>query len=175
MSIYGFEGQEPIIHPKAYVHDSAQVIGNVVIGEDCFVGAGAIVRGDYCEITIGARTAVEEGCIIHAPPAGTCDIGSDVVLGHGAIVHCSQIGTYARIGMGAILGYHSVVGEWIILGDGAVVPPKTSIASGGVYVGNPAREVRRLSDKDREGSVFVVRNYADLCSRYHKGLRRLSP
>jgi len=61
MSIYGFEGQEPIIHPKAYVHDSAQVIGNVVIGEDCFVGAGAIVRGDYCKITIGLHNSCASG------------------------------------------------------------------------------------------------------------------
>jgi len=174
MAIYAFEGREPVIHHSAYMHESAQVIGDVVLGEECFVGAGSIIRGDYSSIRLGDRVAVEEGCIIHAPPGETGSIGSDVTLGHGAIIHGSQIGDNVRIGMGAITGFHSVIEDWVILGDGAVLPPKKTLSGGMVYMGNPAKEVRLLSDDERVASGFVVRLYADLAGRYHRGLRRLS-
>jgi len=174
MPLYSFEGKEPVIHPGAYVHESAQVIGDVSLGAECYVGAGAIIRGDYGRIRIGDRTAVEEGCIIHAPPAETGTIGSGVILGHGAIIHGSEIGSHARLGMGAITGFHSVIEEWVIIGDGALVPPKSRIASGGVYMGNPAREVRKLTDEEREATEYIVKIYADLCSRYREGQQRLS-
>ena len=175
MAIYGFEGKTPAIHPKAYVHPSAQVIGDVVLGEECFVGAGAIIRGDYGQIRVGDRTAVEEGCIIHAPPAETCSIGSEVTLGHGALIHGTEIGDHARIAMGVIVSFHSVVEAWVVIGDGAVVPPNSRVASGGIYMGNPAREVRKLTDRDRETSHFVVDLYANLCDRYRRGQQLLSP
>jgi len=175
MSIYAFEGKIPIIAPNAYLHENAQVIGDVVIGEECYVGAGAIIRGDYGSIRIGDRTAVEEACIIHAPPGETCNIGTDVVLGHGAIIHGSEIECHVRVGMGAIAALHSVVEEWAVIGDGAVITPNQRVSSAGVFVGNPAKEVRRLVDRDKEMSIMAAKLYVDLCTRYHAGLQRLSP
>ncbi|MDD5094360.1 MAG: gamma carbonic anhydrase family protein [Dehalococcoidia bacterium] len=174
MSIYSFEGKKPNINPKAHIHESAQIIGDVVIGANCFVGAGAILRGDYGSIQIGDRVAVEEGCIIHAPPGETCTIDSDVILGHGAVVHCSEIASHVRLGIGAIVSIHSKVETWVVIGDGAVVAFNKTLSSGKVYVGNPAKPVRALNDDDRKMTHLAMQLYADLCDRYHAGLKRLS-
>jgi phenylacetic acid degradation protein len=175
VAIYSFEGKEPVIDPGAYVHESAQIIGDVVIGESCYVGAGAIVRGDYGSIRIGNRTAIEDGCIIHAPPGETCNIGAEVILGHGAIIHSSVIENHARIAIGAIISVHAVVEEWAVIGDGALVPPNHRVASGKVFLGNPVKVVRAVSDQDKANTRMVVKTYTDLCDRYRAGHRRLSP
>ncbi|MFA4836713.1 MAG: gamma carbonic anhydrase family protein [Dehalococcoidia bacterium] len=173
MSTYSFEGKTPVIHSGAYVHESAQVIGDVVIGDHCFVGAGAILRGDYGSIRIGDMTCVEEGCIIHAPPGETCRIGSNCMLGHGALIHCDEIGSYVRMGMGAIVSWHALIEDWVVIGDGAIVPPNQRLTSGHVYVGNPAHVVRALSEEDKRITPLGVKLYADLCDRYRAGLKRI--
>lgn len=173
MTLYRFEGKSPRIHPKAHVHESAQVIGDVMIGERCFVGAGAILRGDYGSINIGDRLAVEEGCIIHAPPGETCAIASDIILGHGSIVHCARIGSNVRLGIGAAAGLWAVIEDWVVIADGAVVPSQKTMTSGKIYMGNPARAIRSLSEEDREWTSWATKLYADLCDRYHAGLKRL--
>lgn len=175
MSIYAFEGERPIIAPTAFTHESAQIIGNVVIGENCFVGAGAIIGADYGTIRIGDRVAVEEGCHIHVAPGETCHICSDVILGHGAIVHCAEIQSNVRLGMGAIVSLGSVVEEWAVIGDGAVVPPNQKVTSGRVFLGNPAKDVRGVSSQEKEGTTWGIKLYADLCDRYRASLDHLSP
>ncbi len=110
--LYRFDGKEPTVGKGAYVSDLARVIGDVVIGENVYVGHGAIVRGDYGRIEIGSGTAVEEGAIIHAPPAHVQKIGEKVTIGHGAILHGNLIKDYAVIGMGAVLSLWSEIGEW---------------------------------------------------------------
>ena len=91
MPIYAFEGRQPVIAESAYVSPSAQVIGDVRIGARCYVGHGAILRGDYGSIVIGDETAVEEGVIVHARPEDLTTIGRRVTLGHGAMVHNASI------------------------------------------------------------------------------------
>ena len=105
--LYRFEGKEPVIGSGTYVSETATVIGNVTIGNDCYIGHGAILRGDYGRIEIGDGTAVEEGVIIHAPPEDICSVGRGVIIGHGAIIHAKSIGDLAAIGMGAILSIRS--------------------------------------------------------------------
>jgi carbonic anhydrase/acetyltransferase-like protein (isoleucine patch superfamily) len=118
---YEFDGRTPVISSTAYVSDLATVIGDVVIAENCYIGHGAILRGDYGRIEIGPGTAVEEGVIIHAPPEHVSQIGQKVTLGHGAIIHGTRIADFAVIGMGAILSIWSEVGEWAIVAEGAIV------------------------------------------------------
>ena len=173
MAIYKFEGKVPKINPSAYVHENAQVIGDVVIGDHCYVGAGAIIRGDNCSVRIGDRVAVEEGCIIHAPDGETCSIGSDILLGHGALVHCAQIGSWVRLGIGAIIGIWAVIEDWVVIAEGTVVPNKKTMVSGQVYVGNPAKAIRPLSEEERKATPYGIQIYADLCDRYRTGLERL--
>ena len=101
--LYRFNGKQPSVGKDTYVSDLARVIGDVVIGANCYIGYGAILRGDYGRIEIGDGTAIEEGVIIHAPPDDTNQIGRRVTIGHGAVIHSKQIGNEAVIGMGAVL------------------------------------------------------------------------
>lgn len=101
MPIYTFEDRTPRIARSAYVAPSAQVIGDVRIGEECYVGHGAILRGDYGTIVVGAGTAIEEGVIVHARPGDRAVFGLDVTVGHGAMIHNATIEDGAVIGMRA--------------------------------------------------------------------------
>lgn len=173
MALYSFEDKVPRIGKSAFVHESAQIIGDVIISGECYVGAGAIIRGDYGAIIIGPRTAVEEGCIIHAPPLSACEIGSDVTIGHGAMIHGSKIGDSATIGMGAIVSIGAIIGEWSIVGEGCVVPIKQVIPAGKIVVGVPAREVGNITDEHKKMWDLGKQIYVDLVERYKKGLSKL--
>jgi len=166
--LFEFDGNSPIIGKDSYVSETAQVIGDVVIGDNCYVGHGAILRGDYGRIEIGNGTAVEEGVVIHSPPSGLQRIGKNVTLGHGAILHGRIIGDFSVIGMGAILSILSETGEWTIVGEGAVVRANQKIASRVVAVGNPAKVIRDVTPKDQELWNYGKKVYVDLALKYLK-------
>ncbi len=163
--LFEFDGNSPEIGKGTYVSQTAQVVGDVVIGDNCYVGHGAIVRGDYGRIEIGSGTAVEEGVIIHAPPKGLHRIGKSVTIGHGAILHGNVIGDFSVIGMGAILSIFSGTGEWSIVGEGSLVRANQSIPDRSVAVGNPAKVVREVNDQDMELWNYGKQVYVDLAKK----------
>jgi len=173
MAIYSFEGKVPKIDQTAFVHETANITGDVVISRECYIGAGAIIRGDYGSIRVGPGTAIEEGCIIHCPPGEICEIGKSVIFGHGAIVHSSKIEDFAVVGMGAVVSIHAVVGEWTILGEGAVVVENQKVPSRKVLVGNPAKVIGEVTEEHMEKWAYGKKMYVELCSRYRQGLKRL--
>jgi carbonic anhydrase/acetyltransferase-like protein (isoleucine patch superfamily) len=164
--LYAFDGRRPRIGEGTYVSEHALVIGDVVIGENCYIGHGAILRGDYGTITIGAGTAVEEGVIVHVPPADLSDIGERVTIGHGAIIHSTLIGDRAVIGMGAVLSIRARVGENSIVAEGAVVKWNQVIPPDVVAGGNPARVIRPVANKDTELWAGAKQLYIDLAKKY---------
>ncbi|MDY0002250.1 MAG: gamma carbonic anhydrase family protein [Polyangia bacterium] len=164
--LYRFDGFEPQVGLDSYVSETAQVIGQVVIGNGCYVGHGAILRGDYGRIELGDETAIEEGAILHAPPAHTYSIGRRVTVGHGAILHGTVIGDWAVIGMGAVLSLRSEVGEWAIVAEGAVVRMRQVIPPRQVVGGNPAEVLRELEEKDLALWSFGKQLYVDLAKKY---------
>lgn len=164
--LYKFDGKQPTVGIDAYVAPTALVIGNVVIGDNCYVGHGAIVRGDYGRIEIGRGTAVEEAVVIHAPPGALHVIGERVTLGHGAICHGCLIGAEAVIGMGAICSINSAIGNGSIVAEGAVVTANTTIPDKMVAAGNPATVIREVRDKDVELWNFGKQLYIDLAKKY---------
>ncbi len=164
--LYSFDGNQPVIGKETYVSETAQVIGDVVIGDNCYVGHGAILRGDYGRIVIGAGTAVEEGVIAHSPPGFTFEMGKSVTLGHGAVLHGKSIGDYAVIGMGSVVSLFSEVGEWAIVAEGAVVKMKQIIPDNVVVGGSPAKVVRDTSEKDKEMWTHGKQIYVDLAKKY---------
>ncbi len=164
--LFEFDGNSPRIGKDSYVSETAQVIGDVTIGDNCYVGHGAIIRGDYGKIEIGNGTAVEEGVIIHAPPKGLHLIGKSVTLGHGAVLHGNIIGDFSVIGMGAILSIFSETGEWSIVGEGSLVRANQKIPSYAVAVGNPAKTVRDVNDGDRELWTYGKQVYVDLAKKH---------
>ncbi len=164
--LFRFDGREPIVETETYVSETAQVIGDVVIGSQCYIGHGAILRGDYGRIEIGDGTAIEEGVIIHAPPGLTNKIGSRITVGHGAILHGHEIGDLAVIGMGAVLSILSEVGENTIIAEGSIVRMKQNIPPNVVAAGNPAKIIRNISQEDEEMWKWGKQLYIDLAKKY---------
>lgn len=171
MAVYEFEGRRPKIGRNVYVHPSADVIGLVTLGDDCYVAPGARLKGDYGEIVIGRGTSIEENCVVHARPDQATRIGDYVTVGHGSIIHTATIHDYAVVGMGSIISDWAVVGEWAAIGEGAVVTQSTEIPPGKVAVGVPAKVVGDIKQEWKElwGSYKHV--YVDLARRYPGGLR----
>ena len=120
MTVYRFEGREPILGAGSYVHPSADVIGDVTIGAGCWIGPGARLRGDYGTIILGDGTSIEDNCVVHARPGGRTQIGNHVTVGHGCVIHNATIHDSAVIGMGSVVSDWAIVGEWAVVAEGAV-------------------------------------------------------
>ena len=161
-----FDGKTPQIGSETYVSHTALVIGDVTIGDNCYIGHGAILRGDYGTIKIGNGTAVEEGVVIHAPPERTCTIADKVTIGHGAIVHAKSIGNYALIGMGAILSLCSEIGDETLIAEGSVVRRGQKVPGGVLAGGNPAKFIRDVSNDDKGQREWAKQLYIDLARKY---------
>jgi len=164
--LYKFNGKQPTVGKDTYVSDLANVIGDVVIGNHCYIGHGVLIRGDYGRILIGDGTAVEEGVIVHAPPKETHRIGTKVTIGHGAVIHGKSIGDLAVIGMGSILSIWSEIGIGAIVAEGSVVKMKQIIPPHMVVAGNPAQVVREVNAKDKEVWNWAKQLYMDLAKQY---------
>ena len=164
--LYSFDGKQPEIGKDTYVSEQAIVIGDVKIEDNCYIGHGVVLRGDYGRIEIGSGTAVEEGVIVHAPPKGTCKIGKKVTIGHGALVHAAEVGDLAVLGMGSVTSLHSVIGTKTIVAEGAVVKMDQIVPEKIVVAGNPADKVRDIKEKDTELWTYAKQLYIDLAKKY---------
>lgn len=163
---YKFDGKEPVIGFSTYVSGTALVIGDVRIGNDCYIGHGAILRADYGRISVGDATAVEEGVIIHASLGGVCSIGQGVIIGHGAIIHAGYIGDWSAIGMGAILSIGSEIGNNSIVAEGAIVKQHQKIAQSVMVAGNPAQHIRAVSQTEVDYWDWARKLYVKLAHKY---------
>lgn len=174
MAIYEFEDRVPKIGKDTYVHPSAEVIGLVTLGEGCWVGPGARIRGDYGEIVIGDYTSIEDNCVVHARPGESTHIGEHVTIGHGSVIHNATIEDHAVIGMGAVVSDWAVVGEWAVIGEGAVVKNRQKIPDEHIAVGVPAKVLdRKVTPEYKEQWSHFKDTYVDLAKRYPEGLKRI--
>jgi carbonic anhydrase/acetyltransferase-like protein (isoleucine patch superfamily) len=172
MSIYKFENKIPKIAKTSYVHPQAAIIGDVEIADDCFIGAGAILRGDFGEISIGRGTSIQENCVIHVGGEGMVSIDSHVIIAHGAILHDATIKPYVLVGMGSILMTGVFCEDHVMIAAGAIVKENFHIPPNVVIAGSPARIVKSLSDDQRKRIYQGVKTYQDLVKRY-KNTKRL--
>jgi carbonic anhydrase/acetyltransferase-like protein (isoleucine patch superfamily) len=171
---YKFDGHEPVTGTDTYISETAIVIGDVQIGDNCYIGHGAILRGDYGRIEIGSGSAIEEGVVVHAPPDNTCSIGEKVTVGHGAIIHSKSIGDFSVIGMGAIVSIGAEIGEGAIVAEGCIVKAGQTIPAHMVVAGNPAKTLREVSQKEKDFSSWANQLYIDLAKKYLKeGMQRI--
>ncbi len=173
MVLYQFEDRNPIIGKDTYVADSAEVIGDVIIGDECYIGPGAKIRGDYGTIRIGNHTSIQENSVIHVRVDETCEIGNNVTVGHGAIIHGSLIHNNIIIGMGAVTADKSIVNEWSIVGAGALIPENKEFKPNSLILGVPAKAIREVSEKHKLMISYSADLYADLAKRYLKGISKI--
>ena len=140
-------GKSPVIGERAYLAESAAVIGDVTVGDDCSIWFGAVLRADVGAIRIGDRVNIQDNAVLHATyDRSECIIGNDVSIGHGANVHGAIIGDDVIIGMGAIVLDNTVVPPGTIIAAGAVVPANQKLEPG-IYAGIPARRIREGSEE----------------------------
>lgn len=137
--ILSFQGKAPQIAPSALVSRGATIIGDVVIGEDSSVWPGAVIRGDVGSIRVGSRVHIEDNCVLHTRDSLT--IGDDVVIGHGAVIHCQKVGSHVVIGSTSTLLDWAEVGDWCLIAAGSVVSPGMKIPDMSYVAGVPAKIV----------------------------------
>ena len=171
MPVYAIGERVPTIHPDAYIHPDATVIGDVRIGADSSVWPGAVLRGDYGAVIIGESSNVQDGAVIHSTADLDTTIGSSVVVGHLAHIEGSTIEDRALIGVGSIVLHRAVVERGATVGAGAVVTSDMRVPAGALAVGVPAQI---KPDRSHEQIIeLMAKVYVDNAARYKKGLRRI--
>ena len=171
MPFYALGNRTPSIHPDAFVHPDAVVIGDVRIGADSSVWPSAVLRGDYGTIIVGERTSIQDGAIIHAVDAYPTVIGDDCVIGHLAHLEGCVIEDRALVGSGAIVLHQATVRSGATVGAGAVVRNRTDVPANALAVGVPA--VIKLDASGEDSIVENAASYVANASWYKKELRRL--
>lgn len=168
-----YNGVLPKLGARVYVDPAATVIGDVELGDDASVWPGAVVRGDVERICTGARTNIQDGAVLHVthdgpytPGGSPCIVGSDVTIGHGAILHACTIEDCCLIGMHATVLDGAVVKRHAFVGAGALVAPGKVVGEGELWIGNPARRVRRLSNQEIEALHYSAQHYVQLKDDY---------
>lgn len=174
MAVYEFEGKRPSIGRGSYIHPEATIIGDVTMGEGCYVGAGARIRGDWGSIEIGPGSNIQENCIIHVYPGETARLGPRSHVGHGAILHTSRLGEHVLVGMGAIIMDWAEIGDGCCIGAGALITEKTSIPPNKLVLGAPAKVAGDISEKMRQFLEMATGFYLALPPRCHQGMREIS-
>ncbi len=176
MAVYEFEGNRPEISDSAYIHPTASVIGNVLIGDQCFIGPGAVIRADYGKVCLGPGCAVEDNCIIHSEPNSIVILENDIIVGHGAIVHgpC-LIKNNVIIGMGSIVSTGCEIRAYGFLAAGSVLLPGQHIPERTLAAGNPATLKKTLDEQLLYYSEKAPALYRELSGRYKKSLQLIKP
>jgi carbonic anhydrase/acetyltransferase-like protein (isoleucine patch superfamily) len=147
MAVYEFNGFRPVIKESSFVHPQASVTGNVIVGENVYIGPGAAIRGDWGQIIIEDGCNVQENCTVHMFPGTTVTLKKGAHIGHGAIIHGGTIGENSLIGMNSVIMDDVVIGEECIIGALCFVPSGMNIPRRSLVVGNPAKIIKEVSDE----------------------------
>ncbi|XXF81435.1 gamma carbonic anhydrase family protein [Myxococcaceae bacterium GXIMD 01537] len=167
MALRSFRGQSPRVHPSCFVEDSAQVIGDVELGEDASVWFNTVIRGDVNSIRIGKRTNIQDLTMIHVTSSEhTTTVGDDVTVGHHVVLHGCTLGNRVLVGMGAVVMDGVEVGDDCIIGAGSLVTPGTKIPPGSLALGSPARVKRPLTEQEREFLLLSAAHYVHTAAEH---------
>ena len=175
LEVYSIDGLVPVVHPSAYVHPSAVLIGDVIIEADCYIGPCACLRGDFGRLVIKRGANVQDSCVMHGFPQTDTVIEEYGHIGHGAILHGCTVGYNAMVGMNAVVMDEAVIGECAIVAAsafvkaGATIPPRVLVA------GIPARVVRELTEDEIKWKTEGTELYQALAQRNFKTAHRVSP
>jgi carbonic anhydrase/acetyltransferase-like protein (isoleucine patch superfamily) len=171
MAIYRLWDLVPTIDPDAYVHPRAVVIGDVVVGAGSTLWPGAVLRGDYGSIRIGARTSVQDGTVIHAGPGFPTVVGDGCVIGHLAHLEGCTLEDESLVGSGSVVLHHAVIGTGATVGANAVVPNRMQVPPGALALGVPAE--LRLDRSNVDMIRIAASEYVANGRRYRSSLERI--
>ncbi len=173
MPLYEFEGKRPKIAASTFVNETAVIIGDVEIGENCYIAPNCVMRGDWGKITIGNQCSVQDCCVIHARPEGQTVVGNRVSVGHASVLHNCTVRDFALIGMNAVVTDYCVVGERSVVGAGCVLRRGQEIPPMSVAVGVPAKVISKLTPEQAQKYDEEKTFYANLAGRNYAGLKRI--
>ena len=173
--IYAFNNFIPVIHPSSFVHPQACVTGNVIIGENCYIGPGAAIRGDWGQIIIEDGCNVQENCTVHMFPGLTVFLKQGSHIGHGAIIHGATIGSNSMVGMNAVIMDNAIIGDECIVGALSFVKANEVFENRSVIVGSPAIKIKEVSDEMLAWKTEGTSLYQQLPKDLHASLIPCEP
>ena len=174
MAVYELDQISPTVPDSAYVADSAQVMGNVQLGEHSSVWFGAVVRGDTEHIHIGEGSNIQDGSVLHADFGVPLTIGKHVTVGHKVMLHGCTIGDETLIGIGAVILNNAKIGKNCLVGAGSLVTEGKAFPDGSVIMGSPAKVVRSLSSEQMQGLRVMAQHYIDNAVRYKATFNKIA-
>lgn len=174
-NIFEYDGIRPVVGEGSFIHPTATLIGDVIIGREVFIGPGAVLRGDLGRITLGDGCNVQESCTIHMFPGVTVTLEEEAHIGHGAIIHGAQIGRDTLVGMNAVVMDGVTVGAECVIGAATFVPTGMTIPARKVVLGSPGKIVKDVSDEMLAWKNEGTQIYKELCAKYHNTMRPCEP
>lgn len=171
--VYAIDGITPVVDPSAYVHPSAVLIGDVIVGARAYIGPGASLRGDFGRIVVEEGANIQDTCMLHGFPGKDTVVGAESTIGHGAVLHGCVVRRGALIGMNAVVNDNAEVGEDAIVAALAFVKAEARIPARSLAAGIPARVLRSLSDEEVRWKDDNMRLYQQLVERSYAGLREV--
>ena len=175
LTVYSINGVTPVVDPTAYVHSSAVLIGDVIVGADCYIGPCASLRGDFGRIDVRAGANLQDSCVAHGFPGTDSIVAEDGHIGHGAILHGCVIERNALIGMNAVINDNAVIGESSIVAAMAFVKAKMIVPARVLVAGMPARIVRALTETELAWKIEGTQSYQELTRRSLATMRATAP
>ena len=173
MHLKPFNNKTPKLGDDVFIHETSVVIGDVSLGDDVSVWPLVVIRGDIHYITIGDRTNIQDGSILHVTHASDFNpggypltIGADVTIGHKVTLHGCTIGNHCLIGMGSIIMDGAIVNDRVFVGAGSIVPPNRELESGYLYVGSPVKRIRPINEQEEKFLSYSAKNYTRLKNKY---------
>lgn len=173
--IYSFKGHIPVVHASSFVHPLAAVTGNVIIGENCYIGPGAAIRGDWGEIILENGVNVQENCTVHMFPGKSIVLQQGAHVGHGAIIHGANLGRNTMVGMNCVIMDGAVIADECIVGAMAFVKAESVFAPRQLIVGNPAKAIKEVSSQMLAWKTAGTKLYQSLPKDCIETLREVSP
>lgn len=171
MKVYEFEGIVPVVDVLAYVHPTAVLIGDVIVGPRCYIGANAVLRGDFGRLTLASGSNLQDTCVIHGFPECDTVIEEDGHVGHGAVLHGCRIGRNAMVGMNAVIMDNAVIGEESIVAALAFVKADMQVPPRSLVAGVPGKVIRSLTDLEIKWKTTGTGVYQDLSTRSLASMR----
>lgn len=175
MPCYSIEGVIPVVHPSAYVHPTAVLIGDVHIGPNCYVGPNASLRGDFGRIVLLAGANVQDNCVMHGFPQQDTLVEENGHIGHGAVLHSCTVRRDALVGMNAVVMDEAEVGARAIVAACAFVPAGMKVAEQTLVAGMPAKVIRPLKDEEVAWKRTGTETYQDLTLRCLATMQEVQP
>ena len=175
LRVYAIDGIVPVVDPTAYVHPTAVLIGDVIVGPGCYVGPCASLRGDFGRLILEAGSNLQDTCVMHGFPGTDTVVEENGHIGHGAVLHGCRVGRNALIGMNAVIMDNAVIGESSIVAASAFVKASQEIPPRVLVAGVPARVVRPLSDEEIAWKSDGTRTYQELTRRCLASMVETSP